>query len=486
MTKRPGGPLAGSSSPMSKSVLFPLLSGNISLTTKGYLAPAVTSVVFIVVLTAFMPNLSIEVPLKDGRIIDLAELPPQVIAKIRDSLPPQTMEEINRKAVLYLQRLPYFFYVLAAYLSLAGYYVMYRLCGKPKPWGGLLGITLITAILTWAPLPSFPESIPYSLRAALASPFTLILGIFCNPATATLCEEAMQPSSFGGQFVDMLLAAALPEELFKILPVLAAFWLTRFLDPPSRERIGVNEPLDGILLGAASGIGFMFAETMGGFVPNSIDTYSELFNPFVGQLFGLQLLIPRVLLDLCGHLAYSGYLGYFVGLCALKPAAQRLPIFAVGYVTAATMHAFWNSAGFFGPLGLIVAGALAYACFAAAILKGRQISPTRSQNFATQVIGIGTTARFSLDIGGQQIPLYESSRLSEKDIPGLESSLGNGVIAEVNRNPQDPTILGLKNLSRAYWTVHSLSGLRQINVGQSIKLSVGDTIDFGKNRGEIK
>ena len=38
-----------------------------------------------------------------------------------------------------------------------------------------------------------------------------------------------------------------------------------------------------------------------------------------GQLVGLQLLIPRILGSAAGHMAYSGYLGYFIGLSALKP-----------------------------------------------------------------------------------------------------------------------------------------------------------------------
>ncbi len=41
--------------------------------------------------------------------------------------------------------------------------------------------------------------------------------------------------------------------------------------------------------------------------------------PDARQLAGLQLLIPGILGSAAGHMAYSGYLGYFIGLSALKP-----------------------------------------------------------------------------------------------------------------------------------------------------------------------
>jgi RsiW-degrading membrane proteinase PrsW (M82 family) len=53
-----------------------------------------------------------------------------------------------------------------------------------------------------------------------------------------------------------------------------------------------------------------------------------------GELLGLQLLIPRILGEVAGHLAYSGYFGYFIGLSVLKPS-RRWQILAIGYMTAA-------------------------------------------------------------------------------------------------------------------------------------------------------
>jgi len=54
------------------------------------------------------------------------------------------------------------------------------------------------------------------------------------------------------------------------------------------------------------------------------------------------LLIPRILGSAAGHMAYSGYLGYFIGLSALKPR-KRWPILGVGYFSASALHALWNA-----------------------------------------------------------------------------------------------------------------------------------------------
>jgi RsiW-degrading membrane proteinase PrsW (M82 family) len=145
---------------------------------------------------------------------------------------------------------------------------------------------------------------------------------------------------------------------------------------PWRDRIGVWEPLDGILLGSASAVGFTLLETLGQYVPQA--------GADAGQLVGLQLLIPRILGSVAGHMAYSGYLGYFIGLSVLKPK-KRWQILGVGYFSASALHALWNASGTASVLLLAVVGVLSYAFLVAAILKARALSPNRAQNFATRI-----------------------------------------------------------------------------------------------------
>jgi RsiW-degrading membrane proteinase PrsW (M82 family) len=65
------------------------------------------------------------------------------------------------------------------------------------------------------------------------------------------------------------------------------------------------------------------------YVPNVIQNVTLQAGPHPGQLVGLQLLIPRIL-GAAAHMTHSGYLGYFIGLSALKPK-KRWPIFGLGY-----------------------------------------------------------------------------------------------------------------------------------------------------------
>jgi RsiW-degrading membrane proteinase PrsW (M82 family) len=119
---------------------------------------------------------------------------------------------------------------------------------------------------------------------------------------------------------------------------------------------------------------------LGQYVPSAM---SDLTFQGQGDLVGLQLLIARILGAISGHMAYSGYLGYFIGLSVLKPA-RRWQILGVGYLTASGLHALWNVTGALNLLVLALVGVVSYAFLAAAILKARALSPTRSQNFATR------------------------------------------------------------------------------------------------------
>lgn len=257
--------------------------------------------------------------------------------------------------------------LLAAYLSGIAYYFVYQLCGQRKPWWWLVGSAIATALILLSPL---------------LSGFVLVFrGIL--PGRIPADNEQI---SFALLLVRMFFGAGLMEELLKALPVLAAFVIGCFLRSPWRERLGVWEPLDGILLGTASAVGFTLLETLGQYVPDIMQNVTLQAGKDIAELVGLQLLIPRILGSVAGHMAYSGYLGYFIGLSVLKPRKRWL-ILTVGYLTAASLHALWNATGTVSVLLLAFVGILSYAFLAAAILKARALSPTRSQNFATRISG---------------------------------------------------------------------------------------------------
>lgn len=132
-------------------------------------------------------------------------------------------------------------------------------------------------------------------------------------------------------------------------------------------------------------MGFTLLETLGQYVPIITQNISQQSGVGTGQLIGLQLLIPRILGSVAGHMAYSGYLGYFIGLATLKPR-MSWQILGVGYFTASALHALWNATGSINALLLVIVGVLSYAFLMAAILKARVLSPTRSHNFATRFL----------------------------------------------------------------------------------------------------
>jgi RsiW-degrading membrane proteinase PrsW (M82 family) len=253
--------------------------------------------------------------------------------------------------------------LLAAYISGSAYFFIYQLCGKHKPWWLLASAAGMTALLLVSPA---LDAFIYVFREVLPGKIS-----------------GTVPLSFPMLLFKMFFGAGLMEELLKALPILAIFFLGTQLKSPLRERLGVWEPLDGILLGAASAVGFTLLETLGQYVP---ETYRAAINAGenAAQLASLQLLIPRVLGSVAGHMAYSGYLGYFIGLSVLRPR-QRWTILGVGYLTASGLHALWNATGAISPVILAFVGVLSYAFLAAAILKARELSPTRSQNFATRL-----------------------------------------------------------------------------------------------------
>jgi eukaryotic-like serine/threonine-protein kinase len=60
-------------------------------------------------------------------------------------------------------------------------------------------------------------------------------------------------------------------------------------------------------------------------------------------------------------------------------------------------------------------------------------------------------------------------------------------VAQVSRNPNDPSIWGLQNCSDVKWVITRADGsIKEVEPGRSITLAVGTRINFGKTEGEIR
>lgn len=100
--------------------------------------------------------------------------------------------------------------------------------------------------------------------------------------------------------------------------------------------------------------------------------------------------------------------------------------------------------------------------------------PTPAPNKAGPAVGFGLRLA-----SGQRLVLQEGVRLSSQELSGLETGGRDGIVAEVVRNPQEPAVLGLKNLSQRVWTARLVGGeQRQIEPGRSLRLAVGTKVSF--------
>ena len=166
----------------------------------------------------------------------------------------------------------------------------------------------------------------------------------------------------------VLIGPGLIEELFKSIPVFLLAAYSRSAGDAQDNSAGVVEPLDGILIGAAAGFGFALTET------------------FLQYATSGEIIIWRFFSNIFGHAAYSGYFGYFIGLAAMR-RRDSLRTLGMGLAFSFFVHNAWDFFAANGMLfGLIPVAVLSYAGFVAAILKAREISPRRIDNFATRRI----------------------------------------------------------------------------------------------------
>jgi RsiW-degrading membrane proteinase PrsW (M82 family) len=437
-----------------------------------------------------------------------------------------------------------FLIMLALFLTMVSLYFIYRMIGKEKSWYVMLGAAGFSAYYLWLFKVDHDFGWMYDLF------HTQLAGGEPNPN-----------APFIQLFIQHLLGTGFFEETVKALPIFGLIAFDRFMTPEVRAKIGIEEPLDGILIGAASGGGFALAETLLQFTPrNLVQTWMDFAwnhvpsNHFAGvtsgQLIqsgmdllntapGIRLLIIRSIDLSFGHMAYAGYFGYFIGLSVIKPD-QRWKILGIGLVSASLPHALWDTTlakTDTVPLQAAIA-LLSYAVLGAAVLKAREISPNRSilqpsvifggprttpivaapvipapapayaaaypapAAYAAPAASAPPKARAGLAadavptpapspggnrlrVGTKYLVIVPGMRLLEHQVPGLMAQSPGGPVAEVTRNPNDPSVLGLTNLSSSAWEATTNGTRRQVGPGQTIKLAPGAKIDFGSTDGEV-
>ena len=346
-----------------------------------------------------------------------------------------------------------FFWCLSSLISLGNLFLIYLWCGKKMPF-------------------------PYMVLIALVA-----FGIDFALSPLIIRGERLMPE---------FLAPGIIEESIKVLPVLLVLAAGMLLSHPLQREYGLREPLDGIILAAASATGFAFLETMFVYVPK----YGELISA------------PRLLVNIFGHMAYGCALGYFIGLAALRhrraiPAAVAV---GVGWLLANLLHDLWDAMRYYGgslaimsPIHEVIIAIVCFVVLGSLIMKARELSPEREFLWpfgslmpyrAPEVEPLPEMPVLPGDIwlmiAGRRLSLTETTHLTVRDIPCLAAPRPDGIVAEVREHPEDDTVLVLRNLSNNIWEVVLPDGaVRTISPAGTVRLIAGTRIVFGTQAGVI-
>ena len=346
-----------------------------------------------------------------------------------------------------------FFWCLAGLISIGNLFFIYLWCGKKMPF-------------------------PYMLLIAV-----LAFGLDAALSPLIIAAEGVMPQIF---------APGIIEETVKSLPVIAVLAAGMLLSHPLQREYGLREPLDGIILAAASATGFAFLETMFIYVPK----------------YGALISTPRLLVNVFGHIAYGGSFGYFIGLAALRhrraiPAAIAV---AIGFALANVLHDLWDAMRFYGsslaimsPIHEVIIAVVCFIVLGSLIVKAREVSPEREFLWpfgslmpyrAPEVEPLPVMPILPGDIwlmiGGRRLSLTETTHLTVRDIPCLTPSAADGIVAEVREHPDDPSLLLLRNLSETVWKAVLPDGaVRTIEPAGTVRLLAGTRLVFGTQSGVI-
>jgi RsiW-degrading membrane proteinase PrsW (M82 family) len=331
---------AETKSELSLDIVFPLLGGRAARSQEHLLPIAVSLIVALMLMAVPLPRLH------------------ELMTGIK-SAPPGFNEAWQ------------VFSTLAVYIAFITNYFISQMCGRPRS-GWLLA--LVSVFTFWLLSTSFWNLwydlfyvvIPGQRLEKSSNALAVIAG---NIFGTGLAEEGLKALP--------LVGLALMGAAFAFLSRRRRGRLSALLSGVA-EHFGLRGPLDGIVLGAASGSGFYLYETLAQYVP-MVTNHAE--NPAASAFQGLVLLLARGLPELTAHAAYTGLFGYFIGLSVLWPRMAVLLI-PLGWLSAAVLHGAWDATADLFHSDLIVApvrliiGVLSYALLAGAIFKARDISPS--------------------------------------------------------------------------------------------------------------
>lgn len=136
--------------------------------------------------------------------------------------------------------------------------------------------------------------------------------------------EGYVPAEETAPITNMLLTAALPEEVAKMLPVLLFAWRSRHWD----------EPFDGIVYAGATALGFNLIETAGYMLEEEM-LAGSIFQGLVRGTLG-------------GHMVYGIIMGFYLSRAKFSRGVARLGNLVLALAVPVILHTTWNAALTYG------------------------------------------------------------------------------------------------------------------------------------------
>ena len=277
-------------------------------------------------------------------------------------LNPLGMEDRIAEFNLSVQYSYWFDNLVGIYLCLAMFIAVYVIIGRKKPWWVLAGAGAVTATVMVTPV------------------FSVLHAIFTLPTG----EVDLDHTPFSPLLViRTIISVGLTEELAKALVVFLLVWVGMKAVSPFWKSAGVYDAADAIVIATASATAFTMIETLTIYTHLAFCQYAgdycqsgstaDITGIGFAETAALQLLIPRIIGDISGHIAYSGYFAYMIGL-ALQRRAHFWPLILGGWLGASVMHGFWDATSSLGNVVQAIIGVGSFVVFITALRRARRVS----------------------------------------------------------------------------------------------------------------
>lgn len=136
--------------------------------------------------------------------------------------------------------------------------------------------------------------------------------------------ESLVPTDEESPVISMLFTAALPEELWKMIPVLLFAWGSKQWD----------EPFDGIVYAGATALGFNLIETAL-YMSGEEEVLGSIFQGIVRGTLG-------------GHMVYGIIMGFFLSRARFTAGRSRWASLGLALAVPVSLHTAWNAALTYG------------------------------------------------------------------------------------------------------------------------------------------